>query len=89
MSSCMYTAQGDFVCQENKDTTDTIENFAPLPDGPYLKVGQPMGDCKNCSNNGNTISCDCLNVFNGRYRKASVYRCNKPIYNYGGSMVCG
>ena len=21
MSSCMYTAQGDFVCNENKDTT--------------------------------------------------------------------
>ena len=27
MSSCMYTAQGDFVCQENEDTKDTIENF--------------------------------------------------------------
>ena len=22
MSKCMYTAQGDFVCNENKDTTE-------------------------------------------------------------------
>ena len=27
MSKCMYTAQGDFVCQENKDTTEHFETF--------------------------------------------------------------
>ena len=63
MSSCMYTAQGDFVCQENEDTKDNVEHFNrrkyqyqsnPPPDPTALvntdvPFGEFRSNCRNCS----------------------------------------
>ena len=94
MSSCMYSAQGDFVCQENKNT---IENFrtgyitAPLPDGPYLD------SCKNCSYTVssskprllNDLKCDCLKNDNRTYKSATLSNCSKDRVNNNGNLKCG
>jgi hypothetical protein len=39
MSKCMYTAQGDFVCNENKDTKDTTEHFETFHEIRMRKAG--------------------------------------------------
>jgi hypothetical protein len=70
----MFTAQGDFVCQENKDSTDTIENFAPppisrippygfnltaLPNGQYKKTCPDCVYYKKINGMGNILECNC------------------------------
>jgi hypothetical protein len=101
MSKCMYTAQGDFVCNENKDTKntkDTIENFdssfitASLPGGPYID------SCRNCeytvskSNpiTQNNLKCDCLKNDSKTYKlKSFLPNCSKDIVNKNGNLQCG
>jgi hypothetical protein len=96
----MYTAQGDFVCQEKKNT---IENFgagsgsgsgyitAPLPDGSYID------SCKNCrytaSKSGpstlNNLKCDCLKNDSKTYKSSTLTNCSKDIVNNNGNLKCG
>jgi len=62
MSNCVYTAQGDFVCNK-----DTIEHFGTLPVGPYKQT------CINCSyNDDKELSCSCEN----RALKLDTYWCD-------------
>ena len=81
----MYTAQGNFVCQENKDI---IEHFAPLPDGLYQR------NCRNCSytqsKNGknNELKCECMNIEQLKYKKTTLKNCYGNIENWTGNLTC-
>jgi hypothetical protein len=85
----MYTAQGDFVCQENKDTTDTIENFASLPDGPYQRYCKNCRYTQNARGTTNNLTCDCMNIYTASYKNSTLKNCYGTISNYSGNLTCG
>ena len=83
MSNCMYTAQGDFVCNKNikESNKNTIEHFAALPNGTY------KNSCKNCSYEDNVLDCECKNK-QGKYLSAKRYCKKTNIENNDGILVC-
>ena len=97
MSKCMYTAQGDFVCQENKDTTEhffeqkSLNNLF-LDVNPY---GNYLNSCKNCSfyksidGKSNLLKCNCLKSDYKTYNEATgLTNCFGKIENNNGNLEC-
>ena len=76
MSNCLYTAQGDFVC--NKDTK---EHFGNLPGGPYIQT------CVGCSYENNILKCYCKNN-QDIYKWKSKYCTKNNISNNNGNLIC-
>ena len=90
MSSCMYSAQGDFVCQENKDT---IENFvtlnpAPTPFGTYLSSCKNCGFWRSADSKVNKLKCDCLKSNKKYNEKTELPNCFGNIVNNNGNLEC-
>jgi hypothetical protein len=85
MSNCMYTAQGDFVCNE-----DTIEHFRPSP----TITGTYTQSCNNCSFSNNFLDCYCKKknkkVVTARLNVDRCQRNNNTIYvgNNDGKLFC-
>jgi hypothetical protein len=88
MSNCIYTIQGDFVCNKK-----TIEHFNDLPNGSYKT------SCINCSNNNNNnLSCDCRSNGGNYYfttlkltnsgNGADCDMNNPDIRNYNSTLTC-
>jgi hypothetical protein len=80
----MYTAQGDFVCKENKNTIEYFDDVKQ-PDGTY------KNSCANCSFLNNNLSCNCSknkNIFTTQLDLSNCNIKNPNIRNIDGKLTC-